>query len=439
MTTNGAILPSEQPDRTDRRHQHLLQRAHLALAREPHRRDDRGHDEQEHRRDARDHVRRRLELGVVEEPRSDLELRGRATPRAARLARHPLADLAEVARHCPGGDGGRGSGSLPSSSTWTSAGRPAARSAARPSGRITAAAASPWSTARSPPPSPAAPPARTRVPSARSRRACSRETSVRSRSSTTVRHAIHVEVHREAEHHRLDHGRDDQHEHHAAVAERLADLLAEDRCELDARRGTPRRGPHASLRWNRAVERATTATANATPRGGRARARRGRCPSAAPRGARAPCSGRGSRGRAAGAAAACSRSGRSSRRGAARGAAPRARRSASRRAGSSSSPRRAAPARACRRGRRSPAGRQQERAPPHRHVERRRAERDDQQELQEPEHEVRSELAEDDLQPPDRRGEELLHRPALPLARDGERGEQHRGDGEEVRGEARAP
>ena len=52
-----------------------------------------------------------------------------------------------------------------------------------------------------------------------------------------------------------------------------------------------------------------------------------------------------------------------------------------------------------------------------------------------PEHQVGDELAEHDLEPADGRGEELLHRAALPLARDGEGGEQHRGDGEEVGGE----
>ena len=76
-------------------------------------------------------------------------------------------------------------------------------------------------------------------------------------------------------------------------------------------------------------------------------------------------------------------------------------------------------------------------APADGHVEGDRAEGEHEQELEHAEHEVGEELAEHDLEPPDGRGEELLHRAALPLAGDGEGGEQHGADGEEVGGEPR--
>ena len=67
---------------------------------------------------------------------------------------------------------------------------------------------------------------------------------------------------------------------------------------------------------------------------------------------------------------------------------------------------------------------------------RHRPERQDEQQLDQAEDEVGQELAEHDLEAAHRRGEELLHRAALPLAGHGERGEQDRADGQEVGGEA---
>ena len=61
-----------------------------------------------------------------------------------------------------------------------------------------------------------------------------------------------------------------------------------------------------------------------------------------------------------------------------------------------------------------------------RHVEEELAHQHGQQHVQHAEREVGQELAEDQLRSLDRRGDELLHRALLPLARDGERGEQRR-------------
>ena len=54
-----------------------------------------------------------------------------------------------------------------------------------------------------------------------------------------------------------------------------------------------------------------------------------------------------------------------------------------------------------------------------------------------PSAEIGQELPQDDLEPPHRRREELLHGAPFPLPGDGEGGEQHRPDGQEVGGEPR--
>ena len=75
--------------------------------------------------------------------------------------------------------------------------------------------------------------------------------------------------------------------------------------------------------------------------------------------------------------------------------------------------------------------------PVDRHLEQHDAERDDQRRLDEADDDVGRDLAQHDLERLDRHGEQALHGAALHLARDGQRGEDQHGHGEDGAEQAR--